>query len=488
MSGEASHQPGDVIRCEGVSLTFRLPERKQGVKDVFMSPVRALKTREFHALDDVSFHVGPSEILGVIGNNGAGKSTLLRILGGIYQPDRGSVSVHGRIGMLMELGAGFHPDLTGRENVYLNASLLGVPTSVIEGCFDKIVDWSGMSEFIDMEVRHYSSGMKARLGFAVAAELRPDVLLVDEVLSVGDADFRRRCDQRFEEFVAQGTTIVLVTHSLQLVRERCTRALWLDKGTVRLIGDPDEVLSAYQADLQEVRNATLAQDNEKRGDPENAAETVAETMELEAEAEVEAETQEVPEPAESEPVAAAPAPVIPLAHPSDANPPAMPAAPTQPKRWGIGGLRIEEVVLRTRDGERRYSFDMGQYMRFDLRFRAERPIEKVLFGIQLATVDGTLATGVNSLLQGKPADIEPGQGLASFEIPELLITNGDYLVSAFAFVLDGGARTDIDYWKHCSVFEVVGGPRWKLGIGWLPRVAFHQFPLESGEQDESSDS
>jgi ABC-type polysaccharide/polyol phosphate transport system ATPase subunit len=450
---------GQVLVCEDVHLSFRLPEQRQQVKDVFLAPRQAMRTRTFNALNGVSFSIGPGEILGVIGNNGAGKSTLLRVIGGVYRPDSGRVMVKGRVGMLMELGAGFHPDLTGRENVFLNASLLGIPDNIITQAFDNIVAWSGLEQFIDMEVRHYSSGMKARLGFAVAAELRPDVLLVDEVLSVGDADFRKQCDQRFEEFVAAGTTILLVTHSLNLVRERCTRALWLDEGRVRIMGTPDEVLAAYQKELDALQKARLKQENAERGDPANAVET-AEEPAPEAPAQEEAPR----------------APAIPLEHPSDADPPAMPPLPTEPRRWGMGGLRVAEVILRAKDGERRYSFRPGEYVRFDLHYTRHRQIPPAHFGIQICSRDGSVVAGVNSLIH-KAGMVEPDQlGIVSIEIPELLLTNGEYLVSVFIFMLDGPQRVDIDFRQHCAIFEVTGGPQWKQGVCWLPRVKYHHFP------------
>ncbi len=469
------------VRCDNVHLSFRLPEKKQRIKDVFMAPRSALRTRTFEALNGVSFSVGKGEILGVVGNNGAGKSTLLRVIGGVYHPDRGSVQVEGRIGMLMELGAGFHPDLTGRENIQLNASLLGVSNDTIADSFDDIVAWSGLEEFIDMEVRHYSSGMKARLGFAVAAELRPEVLLIDEVLSVGDAEFRRKCDRRFEEFVEAGTTILLVTHSLALVRERCTQALWLDHGLVRSMGPADEVLAAYQADLQEARQNSLAIENRERSEvppvpgPSSEAEATAPAQETEA-----AETQEKE--------AVVPEPSIPLVHPSDANPPAMPALPREPRRWGVGGLSIDEVVLRARDGERRYVVGLFDYLRFDLRYRTADaphalPLRDVHFGIQLATSEGMPVAGVNTLLQGEAVDEPAAEGLVAVEIPAVTLTNGLYLVSAFAFITRDGERMDLDYRQHCAVFEVTGGPHWKLGVYWLQNASLRHFAQPPSEAD-----
>ncbi len=242
---DSSEQP--VIVCEDARLTFNLPEKtRQSIKDVFMSGGRTLRSRPLEVLRGVSFSVSQGEVLGIVGRNGAGKSTLLRVLGGIYLPDSGRVEVRGSIGMMMELGAGFHPDLSGRDNVFLNASLIGVPPYVVEARYDRIVEWAGLQDFMEMEMRHYSSGMRARLGFSVAVELRPNVLFIDEVLSVGDEEFRRKCDIKFREFIEAGTTIVLVSHSLSEIRNRCTRVLWLDEGRTREIGPPEEVLAHYK--------------------------------------------------------------------------------------------------------------------------------------------------------------------------------------------------------------------------------------------------
>ena len=196
---------------------------------------------------DVSFDVMGGETFGVIGHNGSGKSTLLKCLTQILEPDEGSVSVTGSISALLELGAGFHPELSGRENVFLNAAILGVPRRAVNEKFDAIVEFSGLEQFIDTPVKNYSSGMFVRLGFAVAVNVDPDVLIIDEVLSVGDAEFQAKCGDKIAEFRDRGKTIVLVTHSMADVVRVCKRAAWIDHGTLRMLGAPDEVTDAYLA-------------------------------------------------------------------------------------------------------------------------------------------------------------------------------------------------------------------------------------------------
>jgi ABC-2 type transport system ATP-binding protein len=200
---------------------------------------------EFSALEDVSFAVGRGESFGVIGRNGSGKSTALKLIAGVTPPSAGEVYVRGRVSPLIELGAGFHPDLTGRENVHLNGSILGMSDREIKGQFDAIVDFAELAEFIDTPVKRYSSGMYVRLGFAVAVHSNPEVLLIDEVLSVGDAFFQEKCLAKMHEFQAAGTTIVLVSHSPALITSFCQRALWLDHGRVQGEGPAAEVVERY---------------------------------------------------------------------------------------------------------------------------------------------------------------------------------------------------------------------------------------------------
>src|SRR5256885_1221858 len=206
---------------------------------------QALKAEEFWAVNDVSFTVPRGEALGIIGPNGSGKSTILKLLSGILRPDRGTYSVKGRLSALIEVGAGFHPDLTGRENVFLNGSILGMTRKEINAKFNQIVEFAGVEEFIDTPVKHYSSGMSVRLGFAVSAFIEPDVLLVDEVLAVGDTEFRNRCMSRMNQMLAGGVTMILVSHNLSEVRNLCQNCLMLYKGQVLQEGSTQKVLEKY---------------------------------------------------------------------------------------------------------------------------------------------------------------------------------------------------------------------------------------------------
>ena len=236
------------VTADGLWKNFRLyQERNQFLKAAILRGRRA-RYEEFWALKDVSFEVPTGTTFGVIGHNGSGKSTLLKTLTGILVPDQGSVKTVGRVSALLELGAGFHPELSGRENVFLNGAILGLKRKEIEKRFDDIVEFAGLEQFIDSPVKNYSSGMFVRLGFAVAANLEPDVLLIDEVLSVGDENFARKSAEKIDQFRRDGRTIVFVSHGLDSVEQLCETVAWLDHGEIQMIGPAAEVISAYRGD------------------------------------------------------------------------------------------------------------------------------------------------------------------------------------------------------------------------------------------------
>lgn len=219
----------------------------------------ALRAKEFWALQDVSFEVGPGQALGIIGPNGAGKSTVLKVLTRILRPDRGTAAVHGKVGALVEIAAGFHPDLTGRENVFMQGAIMGMRRAEILARFDEIVDFAGVAEFIDTPVKRYSSGMNARLGFAVAAHLDPEVLLIDEVLSVGDLSFQEKCYERMQQFVRSGIAVVFVSHNLSAVSMLCDNVLVLRRGQVVTVGSAQDAIGVYAGLVEEARSAELGQ-------------------------------------------------------------------------------------------------------------------------------------------------------------------------------------------------------------------------------------
>lgn len=236
------------IQLDQVSKRFRLARQKPFLaKELFRRLLqRPSSVDHVWALRDVSLEVGPGEAVGVVGDNGSGKSTLLSLVARTAYPTAGHVTVTGRIGPLLELGAGFHPDLTGYENIFLNASLLGMARQEVERHLDGIIEFSGISEFIDTPIQTYSTGMAARLGFAVIAHSEPDILLVDEALSVGDAGFQRRCEQAIQDFLVRGTTMLLVSHDLASIERVCHRVVWLEGGRIRDQGPAQDILNSYR--------------------------------------------------------------------------------------------------------------------------------------------------------------------------------------------------------------------------------------------------
>lgn len=239
------------IVAQGVSKRFRIyHERNQSLKETILKRRRGVY-EEFWALDDVSLEIPKASTYGLIGENGSGKSTLLKCLAKILVPDHGKIQSEGSISALLELGAGFHPELSGRENVYLNGAILGINPKELNRRFDEIVNFSGIERFIDTPVKNYSSGMYVRLGFAIAINVSPDILLVDEVLAVGDAEFQQKCAAKFKELKDSGCTIVVVSHAMGMVKDLCDSGAWLEHGKVRSTGSTSEIINAYMAQVAE---------------------------------------------------------------------------------------------------------------------------------------------------------------------------------------------------------------------------------------------
>lgn len=237
-----------MIEVNHVSLCYRMPaERVSGMKEFLVQALQGkLQYKEFWALQDVNFSIEKGEVLGLVGANGAGKSTMLKVISGILKPTKGAVTVHGNIVPMLELGSGFDLELTGRENVFLNGAILGYPEDFLKEKYQEIVDFSELGEFIEMPLRNYSSGMITRLAFSIATVVKPDILIVDEILSVGDAAFQKKSKNRMMELMSGGTTVLLVSHSAEQITEMCSRAIWLEKGKMKMIGPAADVCRAYE--------------------------------------------------------------------------------------------------------------------------------------------------------------------------------------------------------------------------------------------------
>ena len=238
----------NIIEIKNVTMKFNMAKEKiDNIKEYFIKFIKKqLMFEEFIALNDISFNVKRGDVFGIVGLNGSGKSTLLKIISRILKPTSGTVACYGSVSPLIELGAGFDIDLTARENVFLNGSVLGYTKKQMQNKFDEIIDFAELKDFLDVPLKNFSSGMVARLGFSIATITKPDILIVDEILSVGDFLFQKKCEKRINHLMSGGTTVIMVSHTLAQIRCMCQKALWLEKGHVKLIGDVSEVCDAYE--------------------------------------------------------------------------------------------------------------------------------------------------------------------------------------------------------------------------------------------------
>lgn len=238
-----------MIEVDHVSVKYLMSyDRVKSIKEYLVQRVQGkLKYEEFWALKDVSFHVRQGEVLGIVGHNGAGKSTLLKVISGILRPTEGAVSVRGSIVPMLELGSGFDHDLSGRENIFLNGAILGYSEHYLQEKYEAIVDFSELGKFIDVPIRNYSSGMLMRLAFSIATVVEPEILIVDEILAVGDAAFQEKSKQRMRELMSGGTTVLFVSHSLEQIRQMCDQVLWLEHGAIKMLGATQSVCDAYES-------------------------------------------------------------------------------------------------------------------------------------------------------------------------------------------------------------------------------------------------
>jgi ABC-type polysaccharide/polyol phosphate transport system ATPase subunit len=383
------------------------------------SLVRDLKADEtFAALQDVSFSVRSGLTYGIVGRNGSGKSTMLKIVAGITKPTTGRVWVQGRISALIELGAGFHPEISGRENVFINGIMLGLTKREVARRFDEIVEFAELEGFIDAPVKTYSSGMYMRLGFAVAIHVNPDVLLVDEVLAVGDEGFTHKCLDKFAEFRRRGRTILLVTHSLGLVERFCDEALWLDAGRSRAAGDPKKVVAAYVTDVGKSEEHQLASGDARAR--EAAAHGPA-------------------------PAGARPDGPVDLA---EAPPDMFRAAEG---RWGSREVEITDVTLVGPGGRPARLFQSGDRIAIHLQVRAPQPIQDFVFGVGIFNTDGVCCYGTNTDLEGMAPEELRGEGTAILTIDRLDLVEGTYKLDVAVHKRDG---YPYDYHRLLHTFRI----------------------------------
>ena len=407
------------------------------------SLIRDLRPEEtFAAVRDVTFEVPRGQTLGVIGRNGSGKSTLLKLVAGITKPTTGTVRVGGRISALIELGAGFHPEISGRENVFINGIMLGLTKREISRRFDEIVEFAEMKDFIDAPVKTYSSGMYMRLGFAVAIHVDPDVLLVDEVLAVGDEGFTHKCLDKFAEFKRRGKTILLVTHSLGLVERFCDEALWMDAGTMKAIGDPKRVVGAYITDVEVSEEQQLAAGDAK------AQESVM-----------------VVSPDEPASAVLPDNPVEAAEGPSD-------MFRATEGRWGSREIEITNVQLHGPDQQAGHVFQSGKPLTIRIGLRSPIENQDFVIGIGIFNAEGVCCYGTNTNIEELKAVRILGDAEACFTIDSLDLVEGTYKLDVAIHKLDG---YPYDYHRLLYTFRVKSRTK-DVGI-YRPR---HEWKFSTG--------
>jgi ABC-type polysaccharide/polyol phosphate transport system ATPase subunit len=379
------------------------------------SILRDLQPREtLRALDDVSFTVKKGSTFGVIGRNGSGKSTALKLVAGITKPTSGTVKVDGRISALIELGAGFHPEISGRENIFINGIMLGLTRREIEHRFDEIVEFAELAEFIDAPVKTYSSGMYMRLGFAVAINVDPDVLLVDEVLAVGDEGFTHKCLDKFGEFKRRNKTILLVTHSTGMVEKFCDEAVWLDAGRKRAQGDPKPVIGSYITDVERQEEQFLAATDAKAAEALRGAAAQSEA-------------------------------------PADAGDAAADMFQAVEGRWGSGGVEITNVSFLNNEGQATHVFHSGESLTLRLKVTADRPVKDFVFGVGIFNAEGVCVYGTNTDLEEFQADLLRDEAQVDLAIEALDLVEGTYKMDVAVHKLDGAPY---DYHRLLYTFRV----------------------------------
>jgi ABC-type polysaccharide/polyol phosphate transport system ATPase subunit len=416
------------IELVGVSKVYRRYSGRQfsTLKSALLqqSVMRDLRPDEvFTALTDVSFHVPTGATFGLIGRNGSGKSTALKLVAGITKPTTGTVKVEGRISALIELGAGFHPEISGRENVYINGIMLGLTKRQIQERFDEIVEFAELEDFIEAPVKTYSSGMYMRLGFAVAIHVDPDVLLIDEVLAVGDEGFTHKCLDKFNELRRRNKTILLVTHSLNLVERFCDEAVWVDSGRVQTQGDPKRVVGAYLAKVEEGERQLMAQTTAKAVEDANRD-----------------RSDVMPVGADRDPAAPPPS--------SEATTNMFEATEG---RWGSREVEIVDVAFLDAAGEPTFVFHTGEPIAIRMKVRAQQMVRDFVFGIGLFSAEGVCAYGTNTYLEEMTPEGLIGEAEATFVVDSLDLVEGTYKVDLAVHKIDGYSY---DYHRLLYTFRV----------------------------------
>lgn len=377
-------------------------------------------------LDGISFSVKKGEAIGLIGNNGCGKSTTLKMLTKIMYPDSGSIDIRGRVSSLIELGAGFHPDMTGRENIYTNASIFGLTKKEIDKRISDIIAFSELGDYIDNPVRTYSSGMYMRLAFSVAINVDADVLLIDEILAVGDANFQVKCFNKLREIKSRGTTIVIVSHSLSQIEQICERSFWIHEGEIREEGDPRTVHIKYMQYMEEKRQQSAMEEAKKQGEEQEQVQDIQKkSLEQEArhvsvaEGEIQTDTKET---------------VIDVT-----------------KRWGNGKAKIKRVLMLNHDGQESQLFLTGENVQIQIEYEVYEAVEDAVFGIGIFRIDEVQCYGTNTRIDRLERFDLCRDGVAIVDLKELNLITGKYLLDV---AIESGEGVPVDYFREVCAFEL----------------------------------
>ena len=428
-----------VISVRDITKSFKVYfDKGHNIKERVLYRGRGRFERR-QVLDGISFDVRKGEAIGLIGSNGCGKSTTLKLLTQIMYPDSGTITLKGRVSALIELGAGFHPDMSGRENIYTNAAIFGLSRHEGDECIDDIIAFSELEEFIDNPVRTYSSGMYMRLAFSVAINVRADILLIDEILAVGDAAFQAKCFNKLREIKGKGTTIVIVSHSLSQIEQICERSIWIMDGKIHMAGLPRDVHAEYMAFMSEkveqtrVSEAAAVQETrQEEPEEEQAAE------EGEAAADAPAAEEKAPEPAEEE------------------------IDPQKPngKRWGSREAEMTSVELINAAGEPQTVFDPQEDITVRIRSRAKVRLTDVVLGLAIYRTDGTYIYGTNSLIDKVGVVTLEGKQTILLKMQHVGLNQGEYAVDLALHRPDGFSY---DFWRNTCTFRI-SEKRGEVGI------------------------
>lgn len=393
------------VEIIGLSKFFRRQTLKGGYTTLKSSllrlafPKRSLEAHVTKAIQNLTVRIPKGASVGIIGRNGSGKSTLLKLISGIYKPDAGKIALHGRVAALIELGAGFHPDFTGRENLYLGGVMHGLTRAQIDERFDDIVKFAELEEVIDDPVRTYSSGMFMRLGFSLAVHTDPDVLIIDEVLAVGDAAFVSKCKERIARLRKEGKTLLLVTHDLDSVERWCDEAVWLHEGVARDRGDPRRVIDHYRQFIEKGEETELEEAEERQ-------------------------LQESAEPGSSA---------------------------SESGRWGSREIEITSISMRDSAGTVRHLFHAEDSCSVEMTYKVNESARDYVFGIGINRADGLVVYGTNTEIERLQLPLLGKSGTVSFQIPRIGLQDGSYTLDVAVHRMDG---YPFDYHKAAVTFVV----------------------------------